>query len=320
MSATSPSDLHTDAAGASISSALPDFLVIGAAKSGTTSLFYNLRDHPDVFCPSVKELNYFSQGKEGLSPGHGPGDQQATTWTDSRDTYTSYFQESENNTVAGEASVSYLYSPVSAARIHESIPGAKLIAILRDPVERAWSNYCHMVRDGREQLDFIDALDAEKERIAEGWEFSWHYRRLGLYGEQLERYFDRFSRSQIKIFRFTDLKADTSGIVREIFSLLGVDPSYEPDADRQHNRSGRVRSSFVARFVNRPNILTSLARKIIPLELGHRIMEALRHMNMKEKPAIPEDAASYLSDFYADDTLRTEQLTGLDLSHWMSHP
>jgi hypothetical protein len=81
-----------------------------------------------------------------------------------------------------------------------------------------------------------------------------------------------------------------------------------------------VRSSFVARFVNRPNILTSLARKIIPLELGHRIMEALRHMNMKEKPAIPEDAASYLSDFYADDTLRTEQLTGLDLSHWMSHP
>jgi hypothetical protein len=320
MSTTSLSNRHTDAAGASGRSALPDFLVIGAAKSGTTSLFYNLRDHPEVFCPPVKELNYFSQGEEGLTPGRGPGDQQATTWTESRDAYASYFQGRENETVVGEASVSYLYSPVSAARIHESIPDVKLIAVLRDPVERAWSNYCHMVRDGREPLDFLDALDAEEERIAEGWEFSWHYRRLGLYGEQLERYFDRFSRSQIKIFRFMDLKADTSGIVREIFSLLGVDPSYEPDADRQHNQSGQVRSSLVARFMNRPNLLTSLARKIIPLELGHQIMEALRHMNMKEKPEIPDEAASHLADFYAYDTRRTEQLTGLDLSHWTSHP
>lgn len=298
----------------------PDFLIIGAAKSGTTSLFYQLRNHPDVFCPSIKELNYFSYGEGGLSPGCGPGDQQATTWTRDRATYREYFEERKDETVAGEASVSYLYSPISAARLRELHPNVKLIVVLRDPVDRAWSNYCHMVRDGRESFDFQKALDIEEQRIEEGWEFSWHYRNLGLYSEQLERYFDRFPRSQISVFRFVDLKKNTTGVVSEVFSFLDVDPTYNPDVDQQHNRSGKVRSDLLARLVNRPNVITSLARKVIPLEVGHKIMETLRQANMKEKPPIPDEVSNSLSNFYADDVIRTRELTGLDLSHWKPHP
>jgi hypothetical protein len=296
-----------------------DFLIIGAAKSGTTSLFYQARDHPQIFCPAVKELNYFSKGQGGVTPGSGPGDEQATTWVSSIEEYKSYFEGSAKGQTAGEASVSYLYSPISADRIHERVPDTRIIAVLRDPVDRAWSNYCHMVRDGRETLDFEEALNAEEERIENGWEFSWHYKRLGLYGEQLERYFTNFTKSNIKVFRFSDLKDDTAAIVKEVFSFLGVDPSYEPEVERRHNQSGKVRSNLIARFVNRPNFLTRLARKVVPLEVGHRIMEVLRHLNMKEKPPIPDEAEGYLKEFYAEDVKRTEQITGLNLSNWKPH-
>jgi len=302
-----------------IANLLPDFLIIGAAKSGTTSLFYQLRDHPEIFCPPVKELNFFSQGDEGLRPGSGPGDPQATIWVDSVDSYVGQFQEKQEHQVAGEASVSYLYSPVSARNIKQIVPNARLIMVLRDPVERAWSNYCHMVRDGRESLDFKEALSQEDERIEADWEFSWHYKNLGLYGGQLSRFLDHFPRERLKVFLFRELKADTAGVVQRIFRFLGVDPAYETEVQNRHNRSGAVRSQLLARLINRPNVLTNVVRKVIPLSIGHRIMETLRTLNMEGKPSMPLETRSQLENFYAADIERTERLLDIDLSHWKRH-
>jgi len=289
----------------------PDFLIIGAAKSGTTSLFYQLRDHPEIFCPSIKEQNYFCQGEDGLEPGTGPGDQQATHWTESADAYQEAFEPCRSNQIAGEASVSYLYSPVTAQNIRSFAPDAHLFCILRNPVDRAWSNYRHMVRDGREPLSFEEALDAEEERIEKGWEFSWHYKSLGCYGQQIERFTKVFPSDQLHFFHFDELKEDTASVVEDVYRTLEVDLTYTPTVAEQHNRSGKVKSAFLARFINRPNILTNLARKVIPLKIGHQVMEWLRSVNMTENPEMPARCRARLEDFYEEEMKRTTALTGL---------
>lgn len=304
-------------------SKLPDFLIIGAAKSGTTSLFYYLREHPSIFLPAAKELNFFSydpaQDELLLGPGQGPGDRDATVWTPSLPEYQEWFSTRGARQIAGEASVSYLYSPISASRIKSFMPEAKLIAVLRDPVERAWSNYCHMVRDGREQLSFMEALRQEEKRIEERWEFSWHYKRLGLYGEQLARFFRAFPSENIRIFLFKDLIRDTGSVVHDILSFLGVDTTYDLEVETVHNSSGAVRSELLARFVNRPNVFTRMMRKVIPLSVGHRVMEMLRRINLEDtKPKIPSKARAYLADYYVEDVKVTGQLLERDLSHWIS--
>jgi hypothetical protein len=209
---------------------LPDFLIIGAQKSGTTALYDYLSKHPMVARAKTKEAHFFDANFE-----------KGVVW------YRSHFPFRARRAlgrlfggrafVTGEASPGYLFHPRAAERIAAIVPRARLIAILRNPIDRAFSHYHHEVRAGREQLSFEEAIESEPERLAgeveralAGERHDWSrlarqsYLARGRYAEQLERYFARFDRAQILVLRSEDLLADPEGTLRRASGFLGLPP------------------------------------------------------------------------------------------------
>ncbi len=200
---------------------LPDFLIIGAQKGGTTSLYAYLCEHPQILRASTKEIHYFSTNyRKGLR------------W------YRSHFQRKTSNiSITGEATPYYLFNPVCPARIKESLPDIKLIVMLRDPVSRAWSQYNHNLKKKLEQLDFKAALKREemhlvnetKRLISEkNYLSSIHatssYLARGIYADQLEAYWNYFHKDQILIIRSEDFFDDPQSVYSDALRFLGLSP------------------------------------------------------------------------------------------------
>jgi hypothetical protein len=300
---------------------LPNFLIIGAAKSGTTSLYRYLRQHPDVYMPAVKEPRFFAYA-EDPPPMNGPGDErtnEAAGAVYTRDAYRQLFAEATTETAVGEASPNYLYSATAPRLIHEHLPEARLIAILRHPVERAYSHFLHLVRSGREPLrDFGAALDAEPERIAAGWEWSWHYRHMGCYGEQLARYLEHVDREQLTVYLFEDFTADPVALAQDIFRVLGVDDAFVPDTSMRYEASGVPKSDRFQRFLLNPDHwIRRISRFLIPEPVRERLLIRMKNVNL-EKPPLEPDVRERLTAAYRDDVLRLQDLIDRDLSAWLA--
>ena len=202
---------------------MPNFLIIGAEKSGTTSLYHYLRQHPDIFMCRPKELYFFAY--EGERPDHrGPGDLTFDRNIVTRlEDYLAHFDSVANEKAIGEACPQYLYVPKAAERIRHHLPDARLVVVLRSPAERAHSIYMHAKREGRETTaNFAEALEQEDARLRAGWESSWGYRRNGFYCEQVARYDRLFDRSRLRIYLFEDLRDDPVLLVQDICRFLGV--------------------------------------------------------------------------------------------------
>lgn len=193
---------------------MPNFLVIGAGKGGTTALHRYLQQHPEIFMSRRKELRFFPF--ENQRPDYrGPGDAlDVSTVTTTIDDYRAHFAAAEGYPARGEASPVYLYLPRSAERIKHYLPEVKLVAILRHPAERAYSQYLMMRKWNGEKLNFTEALAAEDQRVADGWGHRWHYRRRGFYATQLKSYFDLFKREQLRIYLYEDYLDDAVGLVQ----------------------------------------------------------------------------------------------------------
>jgi len=302
-----------------MSRTLPTFFLIGAPKSGTTSLYDYLRQHPAVFMPEVKEPRYMAYA-DAPPPMDGPGDAEANrAAVYTRDAYEALFAGAEGATAVGEASVNYLYSDTAPARIHDLVPDAALFAVLRNPIERAYSHYLHLLRSGREPLDsFAAALDAEERRRADGWEWSWHYRAVGHYHEQLRRYLEHFDRDQLTIYLFDDFTDDPVGIAQDLYRRLGVDPSFEPDTTVRRRTTGVPLSNRFQQFLYNPdNILRRLSRVVLPEAVRDRWLTRLKNANLR-KPPLANDVRARLADAYHDDVRRLERLLDRDLSHWLA--
>jgi hypothetical protein len=304
---------------------LPNFLVIGAAKAGTTSLEMYLRQHPEIFFNATwKELRFYAY--DGRPPAYdGPGDVVSNRHTiTTLAAYEAQFREAAGRKAVGEVSPVYLYSPRAPERIAHYTPDVKLIAVLRNPVERAYSHYLHLRRDRREtETSFARALALEEERIRRNWEWSWHYRRVGLYHEQLARYVARFDRSRIRIFLYDDFQRDPCGVIGEILRFLEVDDAFVPDTSVRHNVSGLPRSRSFPRALMRTR--TYLLDKLAPVEPyipsalwrgGGTTIWALYNANFA-KPPIEDGVRRELVDYFRDDVRRLERLVGRDVSHWL---
>ena len=207
---------------------LPDFVIIGAQKTGTSSLFRYLRQHPQLRVSFRKEVHFFDGG---LDP-------DADDFRKGQAWYRSHFPwkgSVADGQKVFEASPLYVFNPLAAKRIAELLPDAKLILVLRDPVERAISHYFHEVRKGREPLPLMEALQKEEERLApalasedyKSYEFiHYSYKSRGLYGEQLARYLEHFSMERILILSSEDMFADPQSTLRQVFEFVGVDPEF----------------------------------------------------------------------------------------------
>ncbi len=295
---------------------MPNFLVIGAAKSGTTSLYHYLGQHPDVYMSPVKEPKFFAL--EGERPSfRGPGDGEADAVT-TLEGYRALFGGANRESAVGEASPLYLYLEKAVDRIKHHVPEARFIAVLRDPVERAYSSFLHKVRDGRETTDdFAEALALEDERIREGWAYGWHYRRRGFYHEQLTRYYEAFGPEKIRVYLYEDLKREPGDLLRDAYGFLGVDDTFVPNLSLKHNVSGVPRNRLVHSLLRGRNPIKTVVKPLLPEGLRKKLLVDLQRRNLSKAPPIPPEVRRALVEGYREDVSKLQGLIGRDLSGWL---
>jgi hypothetical protein len=215
--------------------AMPDFLVIGAPKAGTTALHAVLTQHPGLYMSAIKEPKFFLSDGPPPTKG-GPGD--ALTYREHvwhRPDYEALFDPAPAGTLRGESTPLYLYDRAAMVRIRQTLPGARLIVIVRDPVERAHSNWTHLWSAGLEPIgDFVRACGEEERRIEAGWASFWHYIGLGRYGEQLEYLFTLFPREQVLVIRYRLLVDEPAQTLDRICAFLGVETGVLTEIPRQN--------------------------------------------------------------------------------------
>ena len=299
---------------------LPNFLLIGTAKAGTTSLYHYLRQHPEIYMPAVKEPRFFAYLDDPPAM-TGPGDRASNEAAGAVYTMADYralFDAVDGERAVGEASVNYLYSEPAPRRIHEHLPDVQLIAVLRNPIERAYSHYLHLLSSGREPLrDFDAALDAEADRRRQGWEWSWHYTRMGFYHEQLTRYLEYFDREQMAVYLFDDFTEDNVGVTQDIYCRLGVDDGVVPTRTLAHEKTGEPISKQFQRFLLNPDHpIRQAARYVVPETVRTQGVKLLKNLNLSKPPMEPS-VRSDLADLYAEEVQRLETLLDRDLSHWL---
>lgn len=218
---------------------LPNFLIVGAAKCGTTSLYEYLKVHPEVFMPKRKEPNFFA----GPSQGNKVSEKE----------YISLFSRVEREKAIGEASVAYLFAEGTPARIYEHLgPRTKILIILRNPVDAAYSLWGHKRREGGEKLEFQEAVESEPQRIRDpdfiknctGWLYSYAYLERARFACQVQNYISQFGSEQVKVLIFEEFFSDPVKWYSEVCRFLGVSDDYQPSF-QVHNSTGSVKSTWL---------------------------------------------------------------------------
>lgn len=299
---------------------LPDFLIVGAARSGTTSLYRYLRRHPDLYLPTDKEPHFLAFA--GDPPRYGPDISQGVTWR--VDAYLRLFEDAPPGTLTGEASTSYLYFHDEVIENIRALYGSdhadiKIIIVLRDPVQRAFSHHSYLVAQGVEDLPFRDAIDPAL--MADRSETRWDFDYVGFsrYYEQVEHYLDAFE--HVGIWEFSLLKEDPSRLVREILEFLGVDPDVSLDLSLQANRSGTARFEWIRGVLQGHPRINRVLKDRFP-ELANTLIE-LRHRilgRVVEKPDLDPSAARWVSEAVGSDVRKLEGLLGREFDSWNSVP
>ena len=293
-----------------------EYFVVGAAKSGTTSIYTALREHGKFSLPHEKEPNRFNTGSSNV-PGKGPGDHHATTVLRETKKYDNNF----GSPLGGprvDFSVSYLYDDQAAKKIFEHNPDAKILIILRNPIQRAFSHYLHMTRDCRESLSFENGLKVEEDRVRDGFEFSWHYKNMGMYNKQVEKYISLFG-ERVVVIKFEDFFTEQQSVNKTLENFFGLDYGSFKLKDDKLNATGTVKNKMLAKIFNRPSAVRNLIKKIIPRETGRYIMNKFRNANLDtEKPKINPDVQSMLEEFYREDIGRLGTTLGRDFSDWLT--
>jgi hypothetical protein len=286
---------------------MPNFLIIGAMKSGTTALYYYLEQHPQVYMSPVKEPDFFCfEAREGLEG-------SAIT---SVETYRNLFKGVSGERAIGEASHCYIYEPKAVERIKHYVPEAKHIAILRNPVDRAHSHFLHMIRNGTEPVtDFAQALREDTRR-----KDPQDYVGRGLYYGQLKRYFDAFGRDRVRVYLYEDLSDAPLDTLRDTFRFLEVDATFVPDISLRRNVSGYPKYKTLDMVLRRPSLIKQALKLYLPAGLRWRLSRAfdnLKTRNLLSPPPIQPEVRRRLIEVYRQDILKLQVELGRDLSRWL---
>jgi hypothetical protein len=291
--------------------ATPNAIVIGAAKAGTTALYWYLAEHPGCFMSPMKETNFFAYGRdtEGQLVYGDPDHHRfrIQSWTE----YQALFADADGASTVGEVSPIYLECPQAASRIRERLPDARIICGLREPVDRAYSDYLMYLRSRGKRFDATRDLS----RTAPWAQPDSHWMTIGRYGELLPRYFDAFPREQIHVYLFDDLQRDPAGVVREIYRFLGIDPTFVPDLGTPHNVGGVPENMRLERFLT-SHRLRSIAEPFVPRAIADGIRK-LRTRNLHRPPALPDGLRHELAARFRDDIVKTAGLIGRPLDGWL---
>jgi len=312
-------------------SPVPSFFLVGAFKSGTTALYEYLGQHPEVYLSPRKEPVFFASELriERLSPewrrlveadaeafarylerphrGEPQPRGMITRWED----YLRLFRDAPPGAAIGEGSVAYLWSRTAARSIHERLPDARILMILRNPCDRAYSQY-HAVVPSARPMSFGDAI-RRSARHGPGpfLDTLDPFLDFGLYADQLGRYLERFPREHVRVYLHEDFVRERERIVRDAFRFLGKRTDVPLDLSQRHNESR------VARFPRLESVLRPLARTARRLPPSLRRAAAGARWRPAAAAPMSGDDRRFLIDFYADDVRRLETLLDRDLSAWL---
>jgi hypothetical protein len=299
--------------------ALPDFFIAGAPKAGTTALHAALARHPALYMSPVKEPKFFLT--DGPPPTRGgPGD--VTTYREHvwrREDYEALFDPAPAGVLRGESTPFYLYNRAAQRRIRAQVPAAKLIVVLRDPVERAHSNWTHLWSAGLDPVDdFVLACEQEQRRIEAGWADFWHYTALGRYGEQLEHLYTIFPREQVFVFRYRALVEDPAGVLDRICAFLGVPQGVLTEVPRE-NVTAHPEWSLLHRAVARVLRASTAVSRVLPgaAAVTASLERVLQRDSRPRQPLTWEQRQELIPRFEADVRL-LESITGEDYGDWLA--
>lgn len=305
--------------------ALPNFFIVGAGKAGTTSLHRYLAQHPQIYMSPVKEPCYFADEirpaalsaqvrrhvavqTRALADLLGDGRPVpalgwlACDW----DEYLRLFRHANGQRAIGESSAAYLWSATAAENIAAVAPHARIMMILRDPAERAYSQYLHQVSVGLTRAKFREHL-----RACHGphTELGIHhpFLEVGLYYRQVQRYLDRFPRDRVRIYWYEEAWRDPAALLRDVLEFLGVDASFRADMSERSHARRAPRFATTHYLMKRLAIWPSL-RALVP--------RAVRRAAFRRPPPMDREDRRWLVDYYRDDIDRLVTLTGRDLSAW----
>lgn len=293
----------------------PEFFIVGAPKCGTTAMQEYLRQHPDIFMPDMKEIHHFA---DDLLKKNDP--------FLSRERYLSLFAGAGENQLVGEASVYYLFSKNAARNIKSFCPGAKIIIMLRNPVDVLYSRHAQLVYNGAENiLDFEASLAAEEKRrngemIPKNIriEKKLLHREVVKFTEQVKRYFDIFGRNKVHIIIYDDFKNDTAKVYRETLEFLHVDNSFQPDFE-VINPNKRVRSRTLQHFLKTPpSLVRTIGKLFFPQSFRDVLLNRLRKLNTRYVSRQPMSLKlrRRLQEEFASEIKSLSELVGRDLTHW----
>lgn len=302
---------------------MPDFLIIGAGKSGTTSIDNYLKQHPDIFMSSVKEPNFFAYEVTDISDlqEHPEELKHYNNSVTSMEEYLKLFSAAKPNQLKGETSNTYLYGKNAPQRIHYHLPNVKLIAILRQPADRLYSRYLHLARDNRlPSAEFKDCLN--KDSI---W---WRRNDLvneGYYNKHLSRFYELFPKENIKVFLYEDIRNNLNQLLKDIFVFLKVDKNFECDLSVKYNESGIIKNKLINQIIGGNGMIQTALKKVTPSLydnaknslFAQKFINQLRSKNL-EKPKIDPTIEQFLThEVYKSDILKLQDLIDRDLSSWL---
>ncbi len=291
---------------------LPNFLVIGAFKSGTNSLYHYLEAHSQVFMCPANEPSFFAFEGQKMS-----GCRWAEGVVTNFEDYKKLFDGAAGKIAVGEVSPTYLISLEAPGRIKHYVPDAKLVAILRHPVERAYSQWQMEYRQGNEKMiDFAEAIKVTKV-VADG---TIRRRFVGgsMYYQLLKKYYDAFDPSQICVLLFDRLSTDREGLVKKLYGFLNVDSSFvPPNINVRFNEGGGVPRTRTGGFLLQ-KLFPALSglKSLAPHGLRERFAAQARRQLLVKPPELAPELRAELSVFFKDDILRLQDLIKEDLSMW----
>jgi hypothetical protein len=300
----------------------PQFVIAGAPKAGTTALHAALATHSGLHLSPVKEPKYYmTDGRPPPRSGHrGPGDaHSAREWIWRPADYLALFAAAPAGAVRGESTPFYLYDRAAQARLVADVPDVKVVVVVRDPVDRAWSNWVHLRADGLEpEADFLTAVRLEERRIADGWAPFWHYRGLGRYGEQLRDLRERLPRDRICLLRYREVVDTPRETLDRVSRFLGVAPGVAqlvPPENVKPYVADTARHRLLARLTRAGAALGACAPPQVWRQLSRPLIAAM-HAGRAPRPPMPVEVRREVLAPVLEDIALLEDLTGESFADW----
>ena len=285
-----------------------DFFIVGAPKAGTTSLYHYLNEHPKISMSSVKEPNYFSYEELETQKLY-----YKSNKINSLDSYHNLFPTRDANLIYGEASVSYLFYKNVAEKIKTYNKNAKIIILLRNPIERAFSHYLMDVRLGLISESFESVVDGF-ETTSKNKLYYQQYIELGKYYNQISNYKRLFNDKNILIIDYEDFKNKTSLSVTTVFDFLQIDTSFIPNLDLTHNTFRKPKFTFIEILYSNHSI-RFLINKLIPSKFKNYINQMV--FDKQDKPILSQDLHERLKSIFKNDVNKLSNMLNKDFSKWI---